>query len=71
MSIGRHAKNTLMLIDSKASSYHAEIVAKPDGYVIKDLGSTNGVFVNGKRVTKKTLQSGDVIKIGLTTISAE
>jgi hypothetical protein len=71
MSIGRHASNTLMLIDSKVSSHHAEILAKPEGYVIKDLGSTNGVFVNGKRVTKRTLQPGDVVKIGLTTITVD
>ncbi len=69
MSIGRHSSNVLMLKDSKVSSFHAEILAKPGKYVVKDLNSTNGVLVNDKKVSKKAIHPGDVIKIGNTTIT--
>ena len=37
-----------------------------DGYELADLGSTNGVYVNGERVAKRKLQLGDVIRVGAT-----
>jgi pSer/pThr/pTyr-binding forkhead associated (FHA) protein len=59
----------LILQDSHVSSFHAEILVKPDGYVVKDLESTNGVFVNNRKISEKTLLPGDMIKIGATTIT--
>ena len=46
------------------SQKHAEVRPKDGGYVLKDLGSTNGTFVNGRRVTACELQDGDEIRTG-------
>ena len=55
--------------DEFASAQHARIDAAADGVWIEDLGSTNGTFVNGARVTaKRLLQPGDVVRIGETEL---
>jgi type II secretory pathway predicted ATPase ExeA len=62
--IGRTADND-MQVDSKfVSRHHAQLVTSPDGSVLEDLNSTNGVYLNGKRVRRHKLAPGDVIKIG-------
>jgi general secretion pathway protein A len=63
--IGRTSDND-MQVDSKfVSRHHAQLVSTPDGSVLEDLNSTNGVYLNGKRVRKHRLAAGDVIKIGM------
>lgn len=63
--IGRTSDND-MQVDSKfVSRHHAQLVSTPDGSVVEDLNSTNGVFLNGKRVRRHRLAPGDVIKIGI------
>lgn len=50
-TIGRHPDSTLVLTDSEASSHHAAIEKTADGkFVLRDLNSTNGTFVNGTRI---------------------
>jgi len=50
--------------DLDVSSRHAAIVRKTEGFVLQDLGSRNGTFVNGQRVTADTLlREGDVIDL--------
>lgn len=64
--IGREeATADLVLADTNVSRRHAELSRVDDGWVIADLGSTNGTRVNGQRVTSQMLQSGDVITLGL------
>lgn len=67
--IGRE-KADLVLDDEKVSRKHAEIgLYGPDAYVLRDLASTNGTFVNGRRVSEKTrLKHWDLIQIGDTQI---
>jgi transcriptional regulator with PAS, ATPase and Fis domain len=48
------------------SSTHARILSTPDGWVLEDARSTNGSFVNGKRVERQLLQEGDVLELGHT-----
>ena len=62
--IGRSRSCDLPLASPDASRRHAEIVAVTGGHLIRDLGSTNGTFVNGKRVEEQRLRSGDRIEIG-------
>lgn len=50
--------------DPEVSALHAEIVAHKDGWVVLDTASTNGTFVNGERVQKQRLASGDVLVFG-------
>jgi hypothetical protein len=65
--IGRRATKEVAfaLNDGSISSKHAKLVRTPDGFLIEDLGSKNGTFVNGEKVTEKRLLSdGDLIRLG-------
>ena len=58
--------------DDFASSRHASIEPRADGVWVEDLGSTNGTFVNGERITKKTqVRAGDAVRIGQTELRLE
>jgi sigma-B regulation protein RsbU (phosphoserine phosphatase) len=62
--IGRLAENDLVLRDSRASREHARILYEGGAYVLEDLESSHGVFVNGERVKRKKLRDGDRIDFG-------
>jgi general secretion pathway protein A len=64
-SIGRGLGNGFVIEEREISRRHAQIDRVADQYVIQDLGSANGVQVNGKRRASATLKPGDVITIGL------
>jgi len=64
LSIGRADDNDLPLADNTVSSHHARIFTYLESSYIEDLGSTNGTYLNGKRIQKHTLHVGDVIKVG-------
>src|SRR6185312_8287643 len=68
IGLGRHPLSDVRFDaerDLDVSSRHAAIVRKPEGFVLQDLGSRNGTFVNGQRVTGDTLlREGDVIGFG-------
>ena len=64
ISIGRARDNDLHIKDKTVSAHHARIFTYLDASYIEDLGSTNGTFLNGKRIQKHTLHPGDVIRIG-------
>ncbi|MEW6556239.1 MAG: ATP-binding protein [Elusimicrobiota bacterium] len=66
-SIGRHLTNTIVLNNEKVSRNHSVIEQRADKFFIKDLGSTNGTFVNNLKVspsTEQELHNGDFISIG-------
>jgi pSer/pThr/pTyr-binding forkhead associated (FHA) protein len=62
--LGRSQGAHLRLGDPDTSRRHAEIACAPGHFVVRDLGSTNGTWVNGKRVPEHTLKPGDRIEIG-------
>jgi len=63
-AIGKDAQNNIALPDDGVSPFHAEIRVEGDQVFITDTGSSNGTFVNGKRIQRRTeLRSGDVIAI--------
>ena len=65
-TIGSVAGNTVVLADPAVSRKHAGIRKIESNYELADLGSTNGVYVNGHKVPKKTLEPGDIIRVGNT-----
>jgi hypothetical protein len=62
--IGRGSDNEIVLDTKHISRYHAVLLAGPVNTSIEDLNSTNGVFVNGKRVTRQVLNTGDKVMVG-------
>jgi pSer/pThr/pTyr-binding forkhead associated (FHA) protein len=66
--IGKAAHNQIVLTDPTVSNTHAIILNRDGGYSIVDLGSRNGTFVNGERLTThaRTLKHGDTIQMGQT-----
>lgn len=65
-TIGSVAGNTVVLADPAVSRKHAAIRKANGLYELADLGSTNGVYVNGHKMPKKTLEPGDIIRVGNT-----
>jgi len=63
-TVGRTPDNQIVVPVREVSRRHAEIVLTEGGYVLKDLGSPNGTFVNGERVAEHRLQDDDRIAIG-------
>ena len=63
-SVGRSPENTLHVDDSQVSRRHAVIDQLPNGTVLRDLGSGNGTFVGGQKISEYRLSSGDIIRIG-------
>jgi len=67
--LGRSSESDLVLDDPYASEFHMRLVAQEDGIMLHDLGSTNGTYVNGRRVTAPTqLRRGDTIQVGKTVM---
>ena len=68
IAIGRVVGNTIQLHDTEISRKHATLQATENGYLIRDLNSSNGTFVNGKVIRDKILQSGDRVQLGRTLL---
>jgi pSer/pThr/pTyr-binding forkhead associated (FHA) protein len=67
--LGRSLEADVNLDDPYASEFHMRLVAQENGMVLHDLGSTNGTYVNGRRVTAPTtLRRGDTIQVGKTVM---
>lgn len=65
LTIGREAGNAVTINDAEISRKHTQMVSQGGKYVLTDLGSTNGTFVNGQRITgQHVLQPGDSISLG-------
>lgn len=62
--VGRDAKSSIQLHDGEISRQHAEIRRIKSGYILYDLQSSNGTFLNGERVQYSVIKSGDRIKFG-------
>ena len=71
LRIGRAPDNELVLSDSRVSRHHGRLAARRGTWVFTDLGSTNGSFLNGVRVTEIVLGPGDELRLGETVLTVE
>jgi general secretion pathway protein A len=62
--IGRTPDNDLQIDSKFISRHHCQIVTQQDSCLIEDLNSTNGIFVQSKRVRRHNLNDGDVVQVG-------
>jgi hypothetical protein len=69
--VGRSREADIVLQDPNVSRRHAELRREEDGWQIVDLGSTNGIKVNGRRVDRHPLSPGDEITIGVSDLTFE
>jgi pSer/pThr/pTyr-binding forkhead associated (FHA) protein len=67
-SIGRAKANDIVLEDVAISSQHCRIRPENGLFVVHDLRSTNGTFLNERKITRAPLNSGDVLKVGETSL---
>src|SRR5688572_3808884 len=63
-TVGRHRNNDIVISDPKVSSFHARLDRTPDGFMVVDLKSRNGSFINGRRVETGGLRNGDEVRMG-------
>lgn len=67
--MGRSSEADFVLEDPYASEFHLRLVSQEGGLTLHDLGSTNGTYVNGRRVSAPTqLRQGDTIQVGKTVM---
>ncbi len=63
MVIGRQAECEIPIQSEEVSRRHAELKATPDGIMVEDLGSSNGTYVNDRRITRHLMKSGDELRL--------
>ena len=64
ITVGRLADNALQIDDASVSSHHAELIHQDGSYLLRDLDSTNGTFVNDEPVAEILLKPGDEVRFG-------
>jgi hypothetical protein len=64
VTIGRLPDNSIVIDNSAVSSHHMRVMREGPQFVVEDLGSTNGTFVNGQKIAKRPLRHGDTILVG-------
>jgi hypothetical protein len=68
-TLGRHRNNDIVISDPKVSSFHARLDRGPEGFVLVDLKSRNGSYVNGERIGSAQLNTGDEVRLGTALIA--
>ena len=68
ITIGRLSNNDIHINNPAVSKQHAQIIKNQDNYLIEDLKSTNGIYLNKVRIFIRYLKDGDVINIGKHTL---
>ncbi len=69
LRIGRGPDNDIVLADERVSRHHGAFTTRQGAFIYTDANSTNGSFVNGSPVSEIALGSGDVVRLGNTTLS--
>ena len=71
VSLGSGPENNIRILDGTVSGKHAGVSIDDNKFEIVDLGSKNGVLVNGKKTPRRFLRNGDVITLGMTELKFE
>jgi len=71
VSLGSGPENSIRILDGAVSGKHAGVAIDGNKFEIVDLGSKNGVLVNGKKTPRRFLRNGDVITLGMTEFKFE
>ncbi len=64
LSLGRSASNKIQIKDGSVSIFHARLFRQDDTFVLEDLGSTNGTYVNGAQITRQNLDQSAALRFG-------
>ncbi len=64
MTIGREVRSDILINEESVSKKHAQIMALPGGFMLKDLDSSNGTFINNQRIHEAYLGDGDMVTFG-------
>ena len=64
VTVGRGLDNSLVIGDQSVSQHHATLSLVNGRHWLKDLGSSNGTYVNGRRITEATVVAGDLVNFG-------
>src|SRR6266850_7383441 len=70
-TIGRVEDNTFQIAEASVSSHHAEVLLRGNDVVVKDLGSTNGTFINGEKINEAVLKPGQILRCGMIEMRLE
>jgi pSer/pThr/pTyr-binding forkhead associated (FHA) protein len=70
-TVGRVSDNAFEIAEASVSSHHAEITLRGNDVVIKDLGSTNGTFINGEKIDEGVLKPGQILRLGMIEMRLE
>jgi pSer/pThr/pTyr-binding forkhead associated (FHA) protein len=63
-TVGRVEDNTFQIPEPSVSSHHCELVVKGEEVLVRDLGSTNGTFINGEKIAESPLKTGQILRLG-------
>ncbi len=64
VTIGRHPESSIFLDDVTVSRRHVLVQSTEDGFIVRDVGSLNGTYVNQERVEEQILNNGDEVQVG-------
>lgn len=70
-TVGRVSDNAFEIPESSVSSHHAEIILQGNDVLVRDLGSTNGSFINGEQITEAVLKPGQILRLGTVEMRLE
>jgi hypothetical protein len=71
LELGRESAQVPMAFDGSSSRRHARVEVSGPLVNVSDLGSTNGTFLNGQRITNATAKNGDILKVGAISFRIE